>query len=109
MDYFKTFNFSISTKPKFFGLLSNKPKSSIILYKSKPWICNQSSFFYNKKNKLYNQGIDKRKSVKVYAQSDNIDIYIYYITKMTFLFTFFYCSLQWFYYRRIRKDHEVKL
>jgi hypothetical protein len=106
MDYIKTFKSTGVVKLKTCTLLKYRNSSiSTNLYKSKPWLCSNHSFFSIEKNNLYNQGINKR-VVKVYSQSTDVDVYVFYITKMTFLFTFFYCSLQWFYYRSIRKDAE---
>lgn len=48
---------------------------------------------------------DKRLQNKIIPRSIGIDT-SYYVGKSIILFTLFYCSMNWFYYRNTRQDFE---
>jgi hypothetical protein len=76
-------------------------RSRASFVKSKVYTCKPISLTY--KSTILDS--TKRRS-HVSLQSLPIDTVSYFIGKSIILFTLFYCTLNWSYYRRLRKDHE---
>lgn len=83
------------------------------------FILSKSRIRYNKytksnvlfKNKFYTTNRYNIKLRPSYiTHSINVDNSIneitYYMVKESLLYVFFYCSLQWFYYKNLRKDDD---
>jgi hypothetical protein len=107
--------YSTTVKNKYVNKTSQNPNSKQLFYGYKKYIT-----LYKLNNLYLSQtggpcvfrvNTFRRHAVVTYAINDTIDTIneiSYYIVKWGLLYVFFYCSLQWFYYRNLRKDNEKK-
>jgi len=98
--------YSTTVKNKYFNKTSQNQNSKQLFHEYKKYTSNP----YHLSMLKHKLNTSRRHTVMTYAinEIDTINEISYYIVKGGLLYVFFYCSLQWFYYRNLRKDNEKK-